>query len=237
MLNQILNYQNIDGEIIRLESELANSNERQSAAEIQQTLKNQHSRLVTLENNANRINNNYISAKKKYDEYVSKLDKLKAEVSAADAGSDKLEFFEKTYHDFQAVSTSLEKEITSLYNEIQNTNKEYEEIIRQSKNSREKFDKFKAAYDRQKAQIEPKLAALKSQKAAMEHEIDSTVLAKYRQKCENHVFPVFVPLTDNKCGRCRMQLSASKLSEMAKSKYGLIECENCGRIIYQTTAK
>lgn len=237
MLNQILNYQNIDGEIIRLESELANSKSRQSAAEIQQTLKSQHSRLVTLENNANRINNNYLTAKKKYDEYVSKLEKLKQEVSGENVDASKLEFFEKTYHDFQAISTTLEKEISALYSEIQNTNKEYEEIIRRSKTSREQFDKFKAAYDKQKAQIEPKLADLKAQKVAMEHEIDPTVLAKYRQKSENHVFPVFVPLTDNKCGRCRMQLSASKLSEMAKSKYGLIECENCGRIIYQTSSK
>ena len=66
--------------------------------------------------------------------------------------------------------------------------------------------------DKQKAKVDPKL------------------MAKYASKSEGKIFPIFVPETNGRCGRCRMEISASKLSDL-KSK-GTVECENCGRIIY-----
>ena len=46
MLGKILEYQKTEQELINLENELAKSKDREKAAEIQQTLKNQHARLV-----------------------------------------------------------------------------------------------------------------------------------------------------------------------------------------------
>lgn len=232
LLDKILEYQKIDREILQLENELANSKDRQSAAEIQQTLKSQHSRLVALEASAEKINANYTAAKKKYAEYEEKLAKLQREINSASVDPAKADLYEKAYRDFNSIANSLEKEISALYSEVQNVSKEYEEIIRRSKTSREKFDKFKAAYDKQKAEIEPKIAALKTQKQAAEKGIEAELLKMYKHKHESHIFPVFVGLTGSKCGGCRMQVSASKLSEMSKNKYGVIECENCARFIY-----
>ena len=63
--------------------------------------------------------------------------------------------------------------------------------------------------------------------------IDAKLFEKYAQKREGKHFPVFVALAANKCGGCRMEISASKLSSMKTNQYGVIECENCGRYIYQ----
>ena len=52
----------------------------------------------------------------------------------------------------------------------------------------------------------------------------------YLQKREGKLFPVFVELTATKCGGCRMEISVSKQAKLKAD--GMIECENCGRIIY-----
>ena len=68
-----------------------------------------------------------------------------------------------------------------------------------------------------------------------EHEFitSSTDTAEREMKREAKKFPVFVALISNKCGGCRMEISASKLGQMKTNEYGVIECENCGRFIYK----
>lgn len=230
MLDKILEYQSIDREIIQLENQLANSKEKQSASEIQQTLKSQHSRIIALESEAEKMNKNYTLATKKFAEYETKLNALEKELESAD--SSKKGIYEKACRDFQAISNALEREITAIYTEVQNISREYEEIIRRSKINREKFDKFRSEFLKQKSQIEPKVSELTAKRNALSPKIESDLLTMYKQKSESHIFPVFVPLTDKKCGGCRMQVSASRLAEIEKSKYKIIECETCGRYIF-----
>ena len=230
MLENILKYQEIEGNLIAEENELLKSKDREKAAEIQQTLKNQHSRLVALENQAAKVNDSYKKATEKYNEFLKKLEALEKEVENAE--DSKTAVYEKAYKDFSAVANALEKDIASIYSLIQQISKEYEEIIKKSKTEREKFDKYKASYAKLKAEKEPKIADAKEKLAAQAKTIDSKLLSKYLQKREGKMFPVFVALTTNKCGGCRMEISASKLGQMKTNTYGVIECENCGRFIY-----
>lgn len=231
MIEKILEYQKTEAEIIKLENELLGSKDREKASEIQVLLKKQHSRLVTLENIAQKANASYKKATEKYADYMKKLEALEKELETADES--KIALYEKAYKDFFAVANALEKEIAAMYAEVQQTNREYEEIINKSKTDRARFDKFKAAYGKLKAEIEPKIAALKESQEKMKKQIDEKLYALYQQKRESKKFPVFVALVDKKCGGCRMEISASKLNSMKSNNYGLIECENCGRFIYQ----
>lgn len=230
MLEKILDYQKAETELVSLENELAKSTDREKAAQIQQTLKNQHAKLMSLEKNAERVNSNYKQAKAKYQEYTKKLETLEKELEVCD--TDKVALYEKAYKDFFAIANSLEKEITNMYTEVQQISREYEEIIKKSKTDREKFDKFKASYAKLKAQKEPRIAELKNELSSMKKGIDEKLMHIYLQKREGHMFPVFVELSNNKCGGCRMEISASKLGAMKTNPYGVIECENCGRYIY-----
>lgn len=230
MFKSILEYQRIEGEIIALETDLAKSGDREKAAQIQQSLKNQHSRLIVLETNAKKVNEAYTKAISKYEEYSKKLEELEKQITVVEA--DKVELYEKAYKDFAAVANALEKDITKLHNEIQSISREYEEIIKKSKSDREKFDKYKTSYSKQKATIEPQIEEAKKKLVEIQKEIDAKLFAKYSQKREGRIFPVFVRLNVNKCGGCRVELSATKLGEMKKNEFGIIECENCGRYIY-----
>lgn len=230
MFGKILEYQKLEGEVIKLENELAKSSDREKASQIQQELKSYHSKLLSLEENAKRVNNAYSLAIKKYQEYGEKLAELEKQVESAP--EDKADFFEKAYKDFASISNGLEKEIAKLHNDIQQISHEYEEIIKKSKIGREKFDGYKAKYTKLKNELEPKIAESKTALAKIQKEVETKLMQKYLQKRENRIFPVFVSLADNKCGGCRMEISASKLGSMKNNEFGVIECENCGRIIY-----
>ena len=230
MLENILEYQEIEGKLVAEENELLKSKDREKVAEISQLLKNQHARILTLEAQAQKVNDSYKKATAKYEEFLKKLEVLEKEMESAD--SSKIAVYEKAYKDFASVANALEKDIANIYNHIQQISKEYEEIIKKSKSDREKFDKCKASFAKLKAEKEPKIEELKSKLQTAKSKLDQKLLNVYLQKREAKKFPVFVALISNKCGGCRMEISASKLGQMKTNDYGVIECENCGRLIY-----
>ena len=230
MLENILEYQEIEGKLVAEENELLKSKDREKVAEISQLLKNQHARILTLEAQAQKVNDSYKKATAKYEEFLKKLEVLEKEMESADAS--KIAIYEKAYKDFASVANTLEKDIANIYNHIQQISKEYEEIIKKSKSDREKFDKCKASFAKLKAEKEPKIEELKSKLQTAKSKLDQKLLNVYLQKREAKKFPVFVALISNKCGGCRMEISASKLGQMKTNDYGVIECENCGRLIY-----
>lgn len=231
MIEKILDYQKVETEVLNLESELSKSKDREKAVEIQQTMKNQHARLLTLEKLAEKVNGSYKKAVDKYNEYMKKLESLEKELEEAD--ETKVAVYEKAYKDFFAVANTLEKDIAQMYAQVQQINREYEEIIKKSKVDREKFDKFRTSYAKFKAEREPKIEEFKAKLKDMKKLVDGKLFDKYMQKREGKLFPVFVAVSLNKCGGCRMEISASKLASMKNNEYGVIECENCGRYIYQ----
>ncbi len=230
MLENILKYQEIEKKIIAEENELSKSKDKQKASEIQQLLKSQRSRIEVLENQASRVNDSYKKATEKYAEFLKKLETLEKEMQNADES--KIAIYEKAYKDFSIVASSLEKEIANIYALIKDINKEYESIMKKSKDDREKFNKYKAAYDKLKAEKEPIISKSKDELEAQSKTINAKLLSIYLSKRDSKKFPVFVALASNKCGGCRMEVTASKLAQMKTNEFGIIECETCGRFIY-----
>jgi len=231
MLSKMLDYQKEESNKITLENELSKSTDREKASKIQQVLKKQHSDLIELETSAEKINGIYKSMVEKYNEYLKKLEALEKEIQNADP--EKSEFYEKMYNDFLAVGASLEKNIKSVYVEVQKINNSYEDIINKSKKDRVTFDKYSKAYKLLKQEKEPKIQASKEKMDTLVKGINSKIFSMYNQKRESHIFPVFVALAENRCGGCRMEISASNLGKMKNNEFGIIECENCSRYIYQ----
>jgi len=230
MFGKILELQKTEGALIKLETELAKSVDREKASTIQQELKMFHSRLLVLEENAKKVNAAYSRAIKKYQEYNEKLAELEKQVETA--SSDNFELYEKAYKDFANIASALDKEIVKLHNDVQQINSEYVDIIKKSKEGKELYNKYRDRYIKLKSELEPQINELKAEIAKLQKEVDSKIMQKYNQKRENKIFPVFVQLAQNKCGGCRMEISAAKLGSMKNNEFGVIECENCGRIIY-----
>ena len=228
MMQEMIKYQEIDTKIRRLNNELATSQNKKGAAEMQQYLKDGQAKLLKLEEVADNLTKQYEKAVKLYNDFINKLDALTKSVEAADLG--KLTELESTINNFKSNSETLENNIGVLANKINQANKEFEVLMNNAKKAKHNLEVYKSGYTKEKAQIEPEIARLAKELLDQKNKVDKTLLAKYTQKSEGKVFPIFVAESQGKCGGCRMEISASKLSDLRAKK--VIECENCGRLIY-----
>ena len=72
----------------------------------------------------------------------------------------------------------------------------------------------------------------KADLAKLETSVDAKVLAEYKKKRNEGIFPVYVAVENGAfCGFCRMEQPKIALSKLKES--GTIVCEHCKRIIYK----
>ncbi len=145
-----------------------------------------------------------------------------------------LEKAQEAAKDAQKLLSDLE----AYEKEMRKLQKDAAERDRLEKDIRVKFAKAKAEYDRQKAEYEvlqkDQLAQLEEKRKQAEEKtagLDPALLAKYRA-IKLHTTPPVAQLFGSQCGGCNMSLPQASLRKM-KNDSGIIECENCGRMLVQ----
>ena len=226
MIQEILKYQQIDGELRKLETELAQLPERKKAAELQNNLKAGQTRLAVVEQNAQKTTENFAKAKAYYEDLFVKIETLSKAI--ADADLEKVKELQRAKSNFYQMIEKLEKELAKINTQLTMVNNEYNSIIKNAKLAKTQLDTLRVKFGEAKQRLEPQIAKLKSEMASQAKKVDKSVLDKYNAKRESK-FPVFVKNINGTCGGCRMAISASKMREFTSSDY--IECENCGRVI------
>ena len=227
-MQEIINYQKIDSELRKLENELVSSKNRKGAAEMQQYLKDGQNRIMKLEEAAKGLAAQYEKAIALYNDFISKLEQLAKNAETVEEA--KAEELETAISNFMNTSEVLENNINILGNKISAVNKEFEGLMNNAKKAKHNLEIYKANYNAERQKLEPEITKLKSELAKQKSKVEPALLAKYNAKSESKLFPIFVPEAKGRCGGCRMEIPAGKLSDL-KSK-GAIECENCGRFIY-----
>ena len=101
MIQEILKYQQIDGELRKLEKQLAELPERKKAAELQNNLKAGQTRLAVVEQNAQKSTENFSKAKAYYDDLLIKIETLSKAI--ADADLDKVRDLQRAKNNFYQI--------------------------------------------------------------------------------------------------------------------------------------
>ncbi len=230
MLTQILNYQSVEGKLIRLQNELNNNKAKSFLAKMVATVKEEQNKLLVLENQAKEITTNFEKSKEDFAKLEEALEKL----VATDV---------ETMNDQDLVA--LNKKITDLSNKLSNlgrsisqaamianqTLKEFDKVKNNIILSKEKHRQAKEEYDKLVASLEPQIAEQRAKLESLEKQVDSKIMAKYKHARNDGIFPVFVALENNSCGGCRMSISAAYVNKLKEN--GFVECEQCRRFIYQ----
>jgi predicted nucleic acid-binding Zn-ribbon protein len=230
MLTQILNYQSVEGKLIRLQNELNNNKAKSFLAKMVATVKEEQNKLLVLENQAKEITTNFEKSKEDFAKLEAALEKL----VATDV---------ETMNDQDLVA--LNKKITDLSNKLSNlgrsisqaamianqTLKEFDKVKNNIILAKEKHRQAKEEYDKLVASLEPQIAEQRAKLESLEKQVDSKIMAKYKHARNDGIFPVFVALENNSCGGCRMSISAAYVNKLKEN--GFVECEQCRRFIYQ----
>ena len=225
-MKEMLEYQKLDSKIKKIENEIRNSEDRKNASKMQDYLRDSQAKLVKLEEQSEKLVKLQKKAVETYNEFVQKLETvIKENASTPAEVSAQME----KLNSFHAVCVKLEKDIESLRVSLERVSSDFDSIMKNSKTAKGNFEVYKNRFNEFKKSREPEIAELAAERDRLAKSIDSMLMEKYKQKVESKV-PVFVPSTNNTCGGCRMEISGSKMKSLKEN--GIIECENCGRIIY-----
>lgn len=122
--------------------------------------------------------------------------------------------------------------------EMRKIQKDAAERDKLEKDIRVKFAKAKTEYDKQKVEYEAaykeQLKELDTKRKEAEEKtagLEPALLEKYRT-IKLHCTPPVAKLYSGQCMGCNMSLPQATLRKM-KNESGIIECENCGRMLIQ----
>lgn len=228
-LKNILAYQAEDKKLFDLESELANDANKQKCVQLNQTAKSSQLKSSQLEEQASMVLKEMDELNKTLDVNQKKgeqLLSLNIEKLSEDELDEHLAMKDKVAQNLAV----LDKKLTKLAESINAILAEFNLTIKKYNVAKEEYQKYKAAYDKKAAELEPKIAELKAHLEGIQKSVEPKLMQTYLNKRNDRIFPVFVKLDGNTCGRCRMELSASAINKLKED--GILTCEHCRRIIY-----
>lgn len=228
-MKTILEIQRLDRQIRALEREVDRCPASIDFANYKKILQEGRTRFEQLEAQANDIINNYNTAVNRYNKYKGNSEIIrKRNVENID---------------LENISTLI-TDANGLVGELSEENRRVEELVRRSeevvRKSAELSNKLteaklrstniKAKIEAKRQEVAPKIAEIEKKIASLEPKVeDKEKYAKYKQMKENGIFPVFVPLEEQFCGGCKVELSLSFIERLKTKK--MLPCEHCNRII------
>lgn len=127
----------------------------------------------------------------------------------------------------------IEDEIIGLLDKIDNINAKIKKGRERQKVDEENLKKEKLFLDNRIEEIGKEMEQLEKTREAMLVNVDKEIYKKYEKILRGKSSAAVVPVIDNSCGGCHIELPPQVMNELNISQK-LIFCENCARILYLT---
>ncbi len=230
-LDQLWQFMQVDMEADRFENKMRQSENRQKLLKQRTFLMDQQTNMKKLESEIAVMQDRLEAIRDEAD----RLDKLLA-AAAAEIETNP----PATAEDADKRAESVQKLVDSLSRyeqELQKLRKDSETKDRQQKEIRVRAAKTKIEYDQLKqvydTEFKKDSAQLQKLRADIEKEaakVEPKLLERYRS-IKQHCTPPMARLIDGQCSGCFMSLPSATLLEL-KEGNRIVECDNCGRILY-----
>ncbi len=229
-IESLLEYQKLDTELFKVEQKLLESPYRKKATELANIAKKAQVRSTELETEAEKLLNEISDIKEKYNLNKAKSDDmlgLDVEKMSMEDAEKSLNLKGKVLSNLNILEKMLQKsaeKINAILSEFNKTKKAYDE-------ARKQYDVCKQKLEEEKKEYEPEKERLKKELQKLEKNVDASLMAEYKKRRNDNIFPVIVPLEGNFCGRCRVEQPMVAISRIKEN--GVIICEHCKRFIYK----
>ena len=229
-MKDFFNYQEIDRELFKLESELRGSEERKKLNRYAALIQQATEQLTKLDKEAEDIlkgHDKLLSLDKKSRDGLKEIgDAVKSAEELSELG-----FYSGKLDKLEFAINSLEKEISRLVRRIGDIGTEYRDLMTQGKDATIKQRQARTDYEGKGSAAKPEMDKLAAELRKLEPKLDSRLFEHYKKLRAEKKLPVFVKYGGNKgCSGCGMDLSFNEVSKLTKSG-DYIECPNCRRIL------
>ena len=122
------------------------------------------------------------------------------------------------------------RETKSLLGEIEKATEEYQTTVKAASKAKKEYDTLRVTCEEEKEARAGELAKHDQNLAVLAKTVDPALLERFNQVKLHHAVPI-AKIINSKCGGCNMSLPMVMLKKIATTD-GIVECENCGRILY-----
>ncbi len=230
MIEKLLEYQNADAQARDIEKTLADSEDRKKYAVAKKYLDGVVESVNKLDLRATEL----IAAYEQATSAQLKLKEQEKELSASfeEAGDENaVSYLMKKADELIGKIKALGKQAAKIEQEIKAVIEEYSAIRSKTKTAQEQYKSSGEKYNELKKSLKEKKENIDKELAELKARVDGALMERYAKKREGKMYPIVYAVRGNSCGACNMELSGAELDKLKKGE--VIDCGNCGRMLYQ----
>ncbi len=227
---QMLLYQEKDSELLKIEQEIANSEERKKYAQTKSFLNKASEKLDKLEGQSQAILTHLDVLNKRYDEISETLKDFDHLDDLVEGGAD-LSFYQRNLTQLIEKIKSIKGEIAALTASAKEAAEEYQTMKKKVITAQKQYPELHAAYQEFKKARQEQTDKISAELESLAKSIDPEVLRKYQSKRSERIFPIICEIKADRCSKCGIELSIADKEKISAGK--VVECENCHRILYK----
>ena len=122
------------------------------------------------------------------------------------------------------------REAKKLLSEAEKAAEEYRETNLTAKNAKKEYDQVRAVCEKERDDSAEMLASFDEKLEQIRKDVDPALFQRYEKVKQHYAAPI-VPVIGGKCSGCNMSLPMVMLKRL-NAPDAVLECENCGRILY-----
>ena len=230
MVQELLKYQSKDASLREIELSLSSSEERKKAMSAKKFLEGYSENVNKLDQRAEELSAILKNLSKNYKDLVEKLNEFEPVVDSCEDESE-IAFYQKKADELLSKLSKLENEINALTEEMNALMSNYTQMYNKGKLAQKQYNEFSVKYKELKESKMPEKETIEKELAELEKSIDEKMLAKYKAKRADKMYPILYQLNGNMCGKCMMELSMAEVNKLNNGE--LVECDNCRCLIYK----
>ena len=230
-LDTLWQFMQVDMEADGFENRMRQSANRQKLIKQRDFLKDQQANMKKLENDGAVMQDRLEAVQ---DEAV-RLEKVLASLSEELNANppENVEDAQKQAENVQKLLDTLtryEQELQKMRKDADVKDRQQKEIRVRAAKTKQEYDQLKVTYDKEFKEDTAKLQKMRARTDEEAKKIDPGLLSKYKS-IKQHCTPPMAKLINGQCSGCFMSLPSATLLEIRNGSR-IVECDNCGRILY-----
>ncbi len=234
MIEKLLEYQKADAQAREIEKTLTESEDRKKYAVAKKYLDGVVENVNKLDLRAAEL----LSAYEQATNAQVALKEQEKELTQSLENSDdenSINFLLKKVEELIVKIKTLGKQATSIEQEIKALAEEYSAIVKKTKAAQEQYKVYGEKYNELKKSLKDKKEAVDAELENLKGSVDGALMDMYLRKRAGKMYPIVFEIRGNSCGACNMELSGAEIDKLKKGE--VIECGNCGRMLYKNSEK
>ena len=224
----ILNYQEIDTKLYKLEREIAGSEERKEYVKVKKFLEAAPEKLDSLEVKATALKTEAAEISKKYAHTEETLKDFEHLDELVTSGAD-IAFYKKKAQSIVDQLKKLKADLATLTANIKSVDAEYQKLKKQVIAMQKQYAEVSEKYKAVKASREGEKKEIEAELQKIAKEVSPDLLTLYLTKRKEKLFPIVGELAGDRCPYCSMEPPLAARNKLTSGS--TIECDNCHRII------